>query len=238
VIDVYIAELAGTLRGPRRVKADLLTEARDSLVDAAEAYERGGLSPAAAQRRAVGEFGQIRQIAPGYQTELALAQGRRTALLVFTIVSVQYLSAEAAWRYLASRTWTQAPEPAYAFFADVVDVFGVVVIIGALLAALAVGRGVRHFGARRWIPRAIGVFALAVYGFFALASAVLVAYGPMGLDLLTSAMGPLLVLGAWVVPLWMAASARRCLAQAKVITTLQESGCHRAVRAPTLEELC
>ena len=36
VIDAYLDELSGSLRGPRRVTTDLLTEARDSLVDAAD----------------------------------------------------------------------------------------------------------------------------------------------------------------------------------------------------------
>ena len=36
VIDDYVADLDARLRGDRRAKADLLTEARDSLQDAAE----------------------------------------------------------------------------------------------------------------------------------------------------------------------------------------------------------
>jgi hypothetical protein len=35
VIDAYIGELERRLRGPRRVKADLLAETRDALLDAA-----------------------------------------------------------------------------------------------------------------------------------------------------------------------------------------------------------
>jgi hypothetical protein len=82
VIDAYVAELGGILRGPRRAKADLLDEARDSLVDAVRAYQDRGLDRQAAERRAVEEFGDVAEIAPGYQTELGLVQGRRTALLV------------------------------------------------------------------------------------------------------------------------------------------------------------
>src|SRR4051812_26337431 len=73
VIETYVAELGRTLRGPRRAKADLLAEARDSLVDAAGARERVGLPREEAEREAVAEFGAVPDIAPGYQTELGLA---------------------------------------------------------------------------------------------------------------------------------------------------------------------
>src|SRR5262245_50362297 len=89
VIDAYIDQLRGTLRGPRRATADLLTEARDSLVDAAEAYERDGFGRAAAETRAVREFGDVRVVAPEYQNELGLAQARRTALLVLAVITLQ-----------------------------------------------------------------------------------------------------------------------------------------------------
>jgi hypothetical protein len=41
VIEAYIDELDQSLRGPRRVKADLLAEARDALVDTAQASTCG-----------------------------------------------------------------------------------------------------------------------------------------------------------------------------------------------------
>ena len=81
MIDAYVADLADALRGPRRAKADLIAEARDSLVDATEAYARRGFDRAAAERRAVQEFGMIAEIAVGYQTELGLAQGPRSCWL-------------------------------------------------------------------------------------------------------------------------------------------------------------
>src|SRR5207244_7286136 len=81
-VDRYVAGLGAALRGPRRVKADLLVEARDSLVDAAEAYRAEGATQAEADRQAVAEFGTLAEIVPAYQAELAVAQGRRTALLI------------------------------------------------------------------------------------------------------------------------------------------------------------
>ncbi|HEU4421950.1 MAG TPA: permease prefix domain 1-containing protein, partial [Pilimelia sp.] len=120
MIDRYIAELDGALRGPRHAKADLITEARDSLVDAAEAYEGRGLSREAAQRRAVCEFGEVREIASGYQTELGLTQARRTALLVFFALVTQTVLAEYAWRSAAAGG-IRRPVPGYVFLAELVD---------------------------------------------------------------------------------------------------------------------
>jgi hypothetical protein len=39
------------LRGPRRVKADMLAEVRDGLIDATEAYRDSGLDEDGAQRQ-------------------------------------------------------------------------------------------------------------------------------------------------------------------------------------------
>ncbi|MEN3308104.1 MAG: hypothetical protein V7603_4306 [Micromonosporaceae bacterium] len=96
-IDGYLAGLAAALRGPRRVKADLLAEARDSLYDAADAYQKMGLTAAAAQRRAVADFGDHAEIAPAYQAELAIAQGRRTALLIAAGLVGVYVCTSLAW---------------------------------------------------------------------------------------------------------------------------------------------
>jgi len=205
----YVAELDGALRGPRQVKADLITEARDSLVDAAEAYEQGGLGRRQAERRAVGEFGHVAEIAPGYQVELGLAQARRTALLVGAVVAVQGLVAEYAWRSLPPHPWWR-PGPGYAFVAHLVDVVGPLTVTLALLAAVGCGVGSRYIRAAR-LPRAVGAFALAVYAFFTLAGLYLTVAGPLPATLLAgAALGPWLALfGA--APVWMVVNARRCL---------------------------
>ena len=54
-VEPYLAELSRALAGPRRRKADLMAEARDSLVDATEAYEADGLRRGEAAERAVAE---------------------------------------------------------------------------------------------------------------------------------------------------------------------------------------
>lgn len=209
MIDGYIAELDGALRGPRQAKADLITEARDSLVDAAEAYESRGLGREAAQRRAVCEFGDVREIAPGYQAELGLTQARRTGLLVFVVLVTQTVVSEYAWRS-AAEGWTYRPEPGYAFLAELVDWLSIAASGAALAVVAACGIGVRYFGVRRHLARVTGVFALAVCGFFTVAGLLLTVLSPVAASLLTAlnlALMPLF----WGAPAWIALSARRCL---------------------------
>jgi hypothetical protein len=205
-IEAYIAELAGALRGPGRAKADLVAEARDSLVDAATAYHAGGMDRTVAERCAVEEFGEVREIAPGYQAELGLAQGRRTALQLGGVLCVQPV----AW-WLASRSpgWaTGQPSPGYALVDDVVTWLGVAAVAGALLAALACGVGVRYLAARHRLTRDVGVFSLLVCGVFAIAGLVQTGYGPHGLP----AGLPWLAVLAMIPLTSVALSARRCIA--------------------------
>jgi HAAS domain-containing protein len=91
VIERYVAELDGRLRGPAAVKADLLTEARDSLADAADRYRDGGLSPQEAERRAVEEFGSLTVVAPGYQAELAAAHAATVLRSVMVLIPLTYV---------------------------------------------------------------------------------------------------------------------------------------------------
>ena len=115
-IDSYVAELASALGGPRRVRADLVTEARDSLVDATEHWQRAGLDPADAKRRAVDEFGPLDEIAAGYRTELGMARAKRTVLLFAAVLLPQpVIWAEGRWpwnsdpiRPPSDRSWSSS----------------------------------------------------------------------------------------------------------------------------------
>lgn len=77
VIDGYLADLDARLRGTASVKVELLAEARDGLVDAAEAHQDRGLSELEAQHAAVEEFGPVDEIGREYQAELGVAHGAR-----------------------------------------------------------------------------------------------------------------------------------------------------------------
>jgi hypothetical protein len=213
VIDEYIDELHAALRGPRRVKEDLLTEARDGLVDTARAYQEKGLDPDAAQRRAVAEFGEVREVAPDYQAELAVSQGRRTALLVFFVYTPQHFGSEFVWRSQAPG-WSWQPGEAYLFLARVVDWAALATIAAALAAVLACGVGVRYLGVRRRLARAIGVLTIAACAFFAVAGVLLTQLNPDASAMVRGGPALLWTISTAVLPLWLLVSARRCLTAA------------------------
>jgi hypothetical protein len=208
-IDAYVTALRGALRGPRAAKADLVAEARDGLVDAAERYESDGLDRAAAERAAVAEFGPVAALAPEYQRELALAQGRRTALLIGAGVATQALVSELAWRH-AAPGWNWEPGRAYLMLADAVDYAGYAVVLLALLAALACGIGSRYLAVGRPFVRATGLAAIGVVAFFIAGGALLTAFSPH-----SGGLGSPTALAASAVtmslPAWMAYSGLRCV---------------------------
>jgi hypothetical protein len=96
-IDRYVAGLASALRGPRRVRNDMVAEARHSLLDAAEAYLDDGLSPCDAAGQAIAEFGCYDEVVPAYQAELAAAQGRRITIWMATALPVLNVLAPLMW---------------------------------------------------------------------------------------------------------------------------------------------
>jgi hypothetical protein len=208
LIDAYVADLGRNLRGPARAKADLLREARDGLYDAAAAYRDDGVDPEAAQHRAVRDFGDVRDIAPDYQAELAAAQGRRTALLICLVLAPQSL----LWQYVGgalAEGHERAAAPGYAVVDSLTSWLGTTAVIGTILAALACGVGVRYLRDRRLAVLATGYFAYVVTAMFVATGLLMVALGP------TDAFGPAglpMYLLCLVLPLaWVARSGRRCI---------------------------
>ncbi|KZB82353.1 permease prefix domain 1-containing protein [Amycolatopsis regifaucium] len=105
-IEPYLSELASGLSGPARAKADLLTEARDGLHDAAEAYREGGVEAAEAERRAVADFGPVDLIARAYQAELGLRRDIRVLWELIVGVPVFIFAWDFA-RVLSSDEWSR-----------------------------------------------------------------------------------------------------------------------------------
>src|SRR5690349_5501816 len=101
-IDDYVSGLGRSLRGPSRLRRDLVAEARDGLDDAAEAHVEQGVGRAEAERKAVAEFGPMTEIARAYQEELAAHQGRRMAATLFVTVPLMTL----IWSFI----WVVFPE--------------------------------------------------------------------------------------------------------------------------------
>ena len=199
MIDAYLTELRTALRGPRRAKSDLLAEARDHLTDATEHYESDGLGRTAAERAATADFGELAEIVPAYQTELDLAQGRRTALGVLFMFAAQPF----VWGF-GFRWVTGTPDQPHTAD-EIVEKFGGVTILVALLAVLAYRFGMRHPAVRTRLAKVTGVGALWVCVMLASASLLLTAWTGGYLTLMWTVAFVLIPAG------WVATSARRCL---------------------------
>lgn len=201
-----MTELDDALRGPRGLKADMLAEARDGLLDASEAYERGGLDEDGAQRRAITDFGPVDAIAPDYQTELGLSQSRRTILLMVLCLAAQPL----LWRVVLPLTGhpDNSGGPAYDVVNYLVEGLGSVVIGSGMVLALALGRGSRFLRAPGRLIRLVGVFALAVSGAFVVLGTLMSVFSPDG-----HAFGgfPMLTVLLYLPLMHVAFAARRCL---------------------------
>jgi hypothetical protein len=97
-VAAHVAELERMLCGPARVRRSMIREVRDGLHDAVAAYRDCGLDQERAARRAVRDFGPIREIAPQFQAELAARQGRWTAALLVVVFPGMMLGWEFVWR--------------------------------------------------------------------------------------------------------------------------------------------
>jgi len=207
-VESYVAELSRALSGPRRRKADLMAEARDTLVDATEAFEADGLSRPEAEREAVLDFGELREVVPGYRAELGIAQGRRTAVMLCLVMLAQPIVwQEGVW------AWTQHPESANAFVGvlnQLVMVVGTFTIAGSVLALVATGLGLRYPAVRDRATRITAIFALISC---ALIAGISICLGASSNELHGSTLGGLSVVGAFVLlPLSLVSrSAHRCL---------------------------
>ena len=173
-IGVYVDGLAAALRGPRRHRQEMVTEARDSLWDAAEAYVDAGHDPLDAQRRAVADFGTHRQVVPGYQAELASLQGRRTATWIALVLPVMVL--------LEPLMWWDSPwgtdERASHIYWVLVDHFQYTSFLAAAAAGLAIvgfGWGSRFLRDGLQYARIVGQATVVFLGMHALLGATVFA---------------------------------------------------------------
>nr|MDT0657994.1 permease prefix domain 1-containing protein [Micromonospora sp. DSM 115978] len=162
-IDHYLRQLGSELSGPRRLKADVLAEARGGLEDAAEAYARDGLDPRAARCRAVAEFGSASALARDYQAELTAGQGRRLALLV-ALLPAGMLTADLMW-WQPSGSSPQAPPTAFLIMVEALDWTSYLAGAAALLALLVLGPvGRRRPVAPGRVVRPLALLALGTAG--------------------------------------------------------------------------
>ncbi|MEU9886049.1 permease prefix domain 1-containing protein [Sphaerisporangium sp. NPDC051011] len=157
VIDDFVTTLARTLRGPLRVRRDMIAEARDSLTDTADAYLAEGMDRDEAERLAVAEFGMVTEIAPGYQDELAACQGRRTAAVLFVSVPLSTVIWSVIWRIYPQNPWTPVKPVWFSPLAQFLDWFQFGMGVLGALALLTLARGPLRHRNPKIVTRALGV---------------------------------------------------------------------------------
>lgn len=209
-IDAYLISLDRRLFGPRRAKRDLLREARDSLIDAAEAHRRAGLDARRAQERAVTEFGAVGRIAPGYQVELAVTATWRLGLLLAAAAACGMLFGDLTWR---GAPWTTIEPPTgYLIVARALDSMGYVVAAVALSTLVLLLTLARSSRDPRRVCRAISLAVLTSAGLTMLLGAAIFAFTvvlhPPALTWPPMIAGGVLGTAAWG---WQLAAALGCL---------------------------
>ncbi|MBF8190554.1 hypothetical protein ITP53_33545 [Nonomuraea sp. K274] len=210
-IDDYVTELDHALAGPHGPKRDLVVEARDSLIDTADALEADGLDRAEAERVAVAEFGAVAEVAPGYQAELTCASGRRLGVLLFVSVPITVLMWSVLWRIYPAGddAWLHQPT----WFLAVSRLLDVVQLSTGLYGGLvlfALGRGARWIRRPRLLTRSLGVIVWATLPITA-GLALLLSYGadePNTLDALPTMLANLVTSSLWGMQIY---GAVRCL---------------------------
>lgn len=161
----YLARLDAALVGPARTRRSLVQEAADHLDDATAALVAVGYDEDAAARRAVEEFGSVREVASAFQTTLAVASSRRTSWLLLVVLGYQPFLWDSGLE-LASETHALRPDFWLVGALDaVIETGGAITLIGAVVAIVLTGIGNRWWAAGRATARASALFALVSCAF-------------------------------------------------------------------------
>ncbi|MEU4777611.1 permease prefix domain 1-containing protein [Micromonospora sp. NPDC023633] len=210
-VEERLRELGAHLRGPRRLKSDLLTEARHGLLDAVDAYRADGLPATEAQRRAVAEFGSPAQLAPAYQAELAAGALRGLSLRVIALAAVAFVAGDLTWQ---GSSWGGSPPPAaYQLLSASVDWIWAVAFVLAAIGLLRAGRSALRGGAA---DRAVGAALTGVLALGVLAGSALFAWSVGLWD--AALTWPPMIIGAVAAAagyLWLGRAARTWLLAAR-----------------------
>ena len=182
VIDDYVAGLGSALKGPYRPKRDLVIEARDSLLDTADALEGDGLGRAAAELAAVREFGPLDEIAPGYQQELITCAGRRLATVLFLTMPATALMWSVIWQIFPSDPLDLATAPWWFVpLARAIDITQMLIGVTGAVVLVLLGRGLRRVRRPERLTRRL---ALLIWGSLpvSIVMCVTLAYGSADAD--------------------------------------------------------
>jgi hypothetical protein len=211
-IDDYVADLDRALGGPNGPKRDLVVEARDSLSDTADAFEADGLERPEAERLAVAEFGEIAEVAPGYQAELTAVAGRRLGMLLFVSVPLTALMWSLVWRLYPADASAWASRPSwYGLVSRLLDISQLLTGLYGGLALLALSRGARWIRRPHLVTRSLGI---VVWGMLPVVGgmSLLLSYGGSGpgtmTDFLPAVLANLATAAFWGLQVY---GATRCL---------------------------
>jgi hypothetical protein len=188
--DGVLAQLSAGLRGPRRVRNDLLIELRDGLTDATDDLQASGVDAEQARQQAAAEFGDPVALARELQAELTATQARRTALAVALISPLM----EVAWRWgypaLMRDYGMRGGRPSgSAVLAQLNSIQQIAVWIVAPLLLVAYGLILRRTVALRRVATLIGLLAAGLLSVNLLTSGLMTALNP---DLRVAVRGNLL----------------------------------------------
>lgn len=220
VIERYVTDLGSRLQGSKKQVRELLTETRDSLADATEAHLDRGFTEEEAQRRAVDEFGPVREIANSYQAELAVAYGTRTLVWLAIVLPLMHM----AWEYgrmLLIGPWQEfgtMPPAWYLFIAKANDLTSGIAS-GVALVTLVLGRILARKYDTRLLARLGATIAVVAVGLVLLGNLAIIA-ATAHLDvarLMQSLPMSIASLITWVVIIRLGLLARRCLSCATIV---------------------
>lgn len=220
LIERYVTDLGSRLQGSKKQVRDLLTETRDSLADATEAHLDRGLSEREAQRRAVEEFGPVRQIANEYQAELAVAYGTRTLIWLAVVLPLMHM----AWEYgrmLIIGPWQDfgTPTPSWYLFIAKANDLTSGVASGVALVALVLGRILARKYDTKLLAKLGATIAILAVGVVLLGNVAIIA-ATAHLDvsrLMQSLPMTIASLITWTVIIRLGLLARRCLSCATIV---------------------
>jgi|tagenome__1003787_1003787.scaffolds.fasta_scaffold20852335_3 hypothetical protein len=174
-----LARLAAGLRGPRRVRADLLAELRDGLEDATAALEAEGLQPHQARQQAVAEFGDPDALVGELQAELTAVQARRTALLVAVVSPIVSLAWDLGYPALMRDYWMRGGQPSGSLLLGPLNqIQDIAVRIAAPLLLLSYLAIVRRTTAPGRVTLAIGLLAGGLLAINLITSGLMTALNP------------------------------------------------------------
>lgn len=220
VIDSYVTDLGSRLQGSRKQVRDLLTETRDSLEDATEAHLGRGLTEQEARKRAVEEFGPVREIANEYQAELAVAYGTRTLVWLAIVLPLMHM----AWEYgrmLLVGPWQDLGGPTPSWYLVIAKANDMTsgAASGVALVALVLGRILARKYDTKLLAKLAASIAILAVGVVLLGNVAIIA-ATAHVDasrLMQSLPMSIASLITWIVIIRLGLLARRCLSCATIV---------------------